>query len=88
MFDKLKDLNNLRKVQGQVKKEMEKIMVSDEKRGISVRVRGDKKIDSIQIDGEEQAILKELLNDTMKKVDKKVEKQMRGYMGDLGLPGF
>lgn len=88
MLDKLKDLNNLRKVQSQMKKEMELIFVSEEKRDISVRIRGDKKIDSIKINGDEQALLKELLNDTFKKVDKKVEKQLRGYVGDLGLPGF
>ncbi len=88
MLDKLKDLNNLRKLQANVKKEMEKIFISEEKRGVAVRIRGDKRIESIIVDGEEQEVLKDLLNDTMKKVDKKVEKQARGYLGDFGLPGF
>ncbi len=88
MLDKLKDLNKLRKAQSEIKKELEQIFVSEEKFGINVVIRGDKKIQKIEVDGEDQKDLKEILNNTFKKVDKKVEKQMRGHMGDLGLPGF
>ena len=88
MFDKLKDLNKLRKAQSEIKKELEQIFVSEEKSGIKVVIRGDKKIQKIEIDGEAQKDLKDVLNDAFKSVDKKVEKQMRGHMGDLGLPGF
>ena len=51
-------------------------------------VRGDKKIQKIEIDGEDQKDLKDLINDTFSDVDKKVEKQMRGQLKDLGLPDF
>lgn len=88
MFDKVKELNKLRKVQGEIKKDLEQIFVTNEKAGMKVVVRGDKKIQKIEVDGEEQKELKDLVNDTFKDVDKKVEKQMRGRMGDLGLPGF
>ena len=88
MFDKVKELNKLRKVQGEIKKDLEQVFVSNEKSGMKVVARGDKKIQKIEIDGEEQKGLKDLINDTFKDVDKKVEKQMRGRMGDLGLPGF
>ncbi|MFH1648129.1 MAG: YbaB/EbfC family nucleoid-associated protein [Patescibacteria group bacterium] len=88
MFDKVKELNKLRKVQGEIKKDLEQVFVSNEKSGMKVVARGDKKIQKIEIDGEEQKDLKDLINDTFKDVDKKVEKQMRGRMGDLGLPGF
>jgi len=88
MFDKVKELNKLRKVQGEIKKDLEQVFVSNEKSGMKVVARGDKKIQKIEIDGEEQRDLKDLINDTFKDVDKKVEKQMRGRMGDLGLPGF
>ena len=88
MFDKVKELNKLRKVQGEIKKDLEQIFVSNEKSGMRVVVRGDKKIQKIEVDGEDQKELKDLVNNTFKDVDKKVEKQMRGRMGDLGLPGF
>ena len=88
MFDKLKDLNKLRKVQTEMKHQIEQIFVTNSKAGIELVVRGDKRIEKLIVDGKENKVLKDLLNDTMKDVDKKVEKQMRGRLGDLGLPGF
>jgi DNA-binding protein YbaB len=88
MLDKLKDLNKLRKAQSEIKKQLEAISVQNEKNGITVLIRGDKKIEKILIDGEEQKELREVLNDTMKEVDKKVEKQMRGQLGELGFGDF
>ncbi len=85
MFDKLKDLNNLRKAQAEIKKELEQIYVEAEKAGIKILVRGDKRVEKLEIDGVENKTLRDLINDTMKDVDKKVEKQMRGHMADLGL---
>jgi DNA-binding protein YbaB len=86
MLDKFKDLNRIRKMQADIKKQLEKIYVQQEKGDISVLVRGDKKIEKLIIDGEDNKELRELINDTMKEVDKKVEKQMRGQLGDLGFP--
>lgn len=88
MFDKLKDLNKLRKAQSEIKKQLEQIFVQKEKGEISVLIRGDKRIEKIIIDGEELKDLKDLLNETMKDVDKKVEKQMRGQLSELGLGDF
>ena len=85
MFDKIKDLNNLRKTQGEIKKELEQIFVEAAKQGIKILVRGDKRVEKLEIDGVEQKAMRDLINDTMKDVDKKVEKQMRGHMADLGL---
>ena len=51
-------------------------------------VRGDRKIESIEIDGEEQKDLKEIINSAMKEVNKRAEKQLRGQLGDLGFPGM
>lgn len=85
MFDKLKDLNNLRKVQGQLKKEAESIFVQGEKRGNIVLIRGDKRIEKLIIDGEDKKELRDLINDTMKDVDKKLEKVSRSHLSDLGI---
>lgn len=88
MFDKIKDLNKLKKAQSEIKKQLEGIFVSVEKRGYKVVIRGDKKIEKLEIDGEDNKELREVLNDTFKDVDKKVEKQMRGQLSDLGIPGL
>ena len=88
MFDKLKDLNRLKKIQSDIKKQLEQIFVVQESGNIKVVVRGDKRIEKIEIDGEEDKNLKNLINEAMKETDKKVEKQMRGQMQDLGIPGL
>ena len=88
MFDKLKDLNKLRQTQDKIKKQMEQIFVTNEKANFTVLVRGDKKIEKITIDGVENKVLKELINDAFKNIDKKLEKQMRGQFSDLGIPGL
>lgn len=88
MLDKLKDLNNLRKAQSQIKKQLEQIFVKYEDGDIEILVRGDKKVEKITIDGEVNSELKDALNQAFKLTDKKVEKQMRGQMGDLGIPGL
>ena len=88
MFDKLKDLNRLRKMQAEVKKQLENIFVTSEKSGIQIVIRGDKKIEKLIIDGEDNKTLKDVINDSMKEVDKKVEKQMRGQLSEMGFPNL
>jgi DNA-binding protein YbaB len=87
MFDKLKDINKLRKAQSDIKKQLENIFVTSEKGGIKIVIRGDKRIERLEIEGVEDKALRDLLNDAFKDVDKKVEKQMRGQLQDLGFPG-
>ena len=88
MFDKLKDINKLRKAQADIKKQMENIFVTTEKGRLRIVIRGDKKIEKLEIDGVDDKALRALMNDAFKDVDKKVEKQMRGQLQDLGLPGL
>ncbi len=84
MLDKFKEMNELRKAQSKIKKQLEEISISDSSGDYEVRVRGDKKIESIRVDGEENKELRNLLNSVMKEVDKKVQKKMRGQLSDLG----
>ena len=86
MFDKVRELNKFKQAQSKIKKQMEEISATREKDGIKVVVRRDKKIQRLEIDGEDQKDLRDLINDTFGDVDKKVEKQMRGQLKDLGLP--
>lgn len=65
---------------------MEEIFATKEKGNVRIVVRGDKKIQKLEIDGEDRKDLRELINDVFGEVDKKVEKQMRGQLKDLGLP--
>jgi len=51
-------------------------------------VRGDKRIEKIEIDGEDYKEFKDVLNDSLKEVDKKLEKKLRAQAGELGLPGM
>lgn len=88
MFDKLKDLNKLRKAQGEIKKQLEQIFVTSEKAGMRIVIRGDKRIEKLEIDGVDNKALREMINDSFKEVDKKVEKQTRGQLQDLGFPGL
>jgi len=83
-----KELYKLRKEQSKLQKQMEKIFSVEEKRGTKVVVRGDRKIEAIYIDDEEQKDLKDLINSAMKNVNKKVEKQLRGQLSELGFPGL
>ncbi len=85
MFDKVKKLNELKKAQSKIQKQLEKLYVSEKSGDIEVVIRGDKKIDKILIGGEENKDLRSLLNSAMKKVDKKVQKKMQGQLSDLGL---
>lgn len=91
MFDKVKQLNELRKMRSQamaLQKELEKIKESAEKGGMKVVVTGDQKISYIEIDGEERPLLVELINEAMKKVQKEAAKKMMEMGGGLsGLLG-
>jgi DNA-binding protein YbaB len=88
MFDKVKEMMKLQQIQGEIKKKLEQIFVSSEKNGVAVLVRGDKRIEKITINGEDQKQLRDMLNDAMKEAEKKAEKQMRGQLSNLGIPGL
>ena len=83
-----KELYRLRKEQSKMQKQMEQIFSSEERKGCRVVVRGDRKIEAIYIEGEEQKELKEIINSAMKEVNKKVEKQLRGQLSEMGFPGL
>jgi DNA-binding protein YbaB len=91
MFDKFKQLQQLGKMRSQameLQKELEKIKESAEKGNMRVVVTGDQKVSYIEIDGEEQKQLTELINEAMKKVQKVAAKKMLERGGGLsGLLG-
>ena len=91
MFDKLKQLNELRKMRTQameLQKELDQIIETYEKGGVKVKVTGSQKVDYIEVDGEERADIKDAINEAMKKVQKEAAKKMLEKGGGLsGLLG-
>lgn len=83
MFDKLSAIKKAKKMQDDMKKQMEQIFHNEERGGNTVLVRGDKRIEKLIIDGEERKDVKDLLNSAIKEIDKKVEKKMRDQAGDV-----
>ena len=87
MFDKfnqLKDLAKMRQKAMELQKELEKIIKTEDKHGWQVSVTGDQKIRYIKKDGEDLNDLTDLINETMKKVQKESAKKMMEMGGGLG----
>lgn len=70
------DAIKAKRTQSKMQKELEQIFAVAEDKETRVVVRGDHKIEKIEIDGEEQKELKSVINDAMKAVEKKIQKKM------------
>lgn len=87
MFDKLQQLNELRKMRSsamQLQKQLDQIIESYEAGGIKVKVTGSQKIDYIEVNGEPRDDIKNAVNEAMKKVQKEAAKKMMEMGGGLG----
>ncbi len=82
---KVKDLYNLKRQADQMKKEMERIIVEVEEKGVGIIMQGDQKVQSVKIDGVEDLRLKDAFNKAVKESQKKVAKRMQGRLSDLGI---
>lgn len=91
MFDKFKQLGELNKMRQQaqtLQKELEKIIITLEKKGYTVSVTGDQKLRYIKKDGEDLKELVDLINEALKQVQKESAKKMMEMGGGLsGLLG-
>jgi DNA-binding protein YbaB len=91
MFNKVKQVGELNKMRQQAKalqKELEKIKETEEKGKYKIGVSGDQKVLFIQVNGEDQKELVDLINKAMKNVQKKAAKKMMDMGGGLsGLLG-
>ncbi len=86
MFGKLKQLAELKKMRDQavaLQKKLAQEIVEVEERGIRVRISGDQKIQSIDIDGSEEERIKEVLNKALKKSQEVAAKKMQEMSGGL-----
>jgi len=83
MLDKVKQAYQLKKAQSDLQKMVEGLSVFEQKGDNSVVVTGDKKISKIVINGVESKQVKELINDAMKKMDTKLQKEMKAKEDEL-----
>ncbi len=91
-FDKLKQLNDLRKMRGEaleMQKKLKEVVETLDKGNYKVKARGDQRIDYIEIDGQSQPELVKTINEALEKVQKTAAKKMveEGGLGSL-LKGF
>ena len=83
MLDKVKQAYQLKKAQSDLQKLVEGLSVFEQKGDNSVVVTGDKKISKIVINGIENKALKDLINDAMKKMDTKLQKEMKAKEDEI-----
>jgi len=86
-FDKAKQLGELNKMRQQamkLQKELEKIIVSVEEKGVKVVVRGDQHVESVHVNDENMKDITEAVNKAMKEVQKKSASKMMEMGGGLG----
>ncbi|MDO8551765.1 MAG: YbaB/EbfC family nucleoid-associated protein [bacterium] len=90
MFDKFKQLGELKKMRDQamnIQKQLAQEKVEVEENGIKVVMSGDQKIQSIGINGESQNKLVDVLNKTIKKSQEVAARKLQESGGLGGLLG-
>lgn len=83
MIDKVKQAYQLKKAQSDLQKMVEGLSVFEQKGENSVVVTGDKKITKIVINGVENKAIKDLINEVMKKMDTKLQKEMKAKEDEI-----
>lgn len=91
MFDKLKQLGELKKMRDQamaIQRQLAGEEVVVEEQGIKIVMTGDQKIKTLEINGESQGRLIEVLNKAIKKSQEVAAKKLQEMSGGLtGLLG-
>jgi len=87
MFDKVKQLGELKKMRDQAM-EMQKALAQEkievEEQGIKIVMTGDQRVEQLEIDGEEQNSLKDVLNKAIKKSQEVAARKLQEMSGGLG----
>jgi len=91
MFDKVKQLGELKKMRDQavkIQKELKKEKIEIEEAGVKVVVSGNQEIQLLEVDGEEEERIKRTVNQALKKSQKVAAKRLQQMSGGLkGLLG-
>jgi hypothetical protein len=83
MIDKVKQAYQLKKAQADLQKLMSSLSVFDQKGDNSIVITGDKKVTKIVINGVESKEIKDLINEAMKKMDTKLQKEMKSKEDEI-----
>jgi DNA-binding protein YbaB len=87
MFDKVKQLGELKKMRDQAM-QMQKALAEEtidlEENGIKIVMSGDQKIREIEIEGEDQSRLVEVINKAIKKSQEVAARKLQEMSGGLG----
>ena len=84
MFDKLKQMYELKRKADQVKKELEAEVIEVEMGGIKIRVNGAQKVQKIELPSDiDPNKLKDAINKAMDEAQKVAAKKMQGMMGGM-----
>jgi len=85
VFDKLKEMYELKRKADQLKKEMEAEVFDVESGDVRVRINGVQKILKLEYpDGTDPDRVKEVINKAFEQSQKEMAKKMQGMMGGLG----
>ena len=87
MFDKFKQLGQLKKMRDEavkIQKELAAEQLAVEEKNVKVVISGDQKIRSLEIDGAEQDRAVDALNTAIKQSQKKAAKKLQQMSGGLG----
>lgn len=88
MFDKIKELNELRKQAKKMQDILKEEMIVVEKGDVKIKIRGDMEVEWVEVEGEPRKDLAQAFNAAIKESQKIAAQKMRGQMGDFKLPGF
>ena len=90
MFDKVKQLNELRKKAKQLEDELSAEVLEVNYKGVTVTITAGLEIKELDTGGRSDEDIKAALNKAIKEAQKLAAKKMRGQLGDLGLnlPGM
>jgi len=83
MIDKVKQAYQLKKAQADLQRLMSSLSVFDQKGDNSIVITGDKKVTKIVINGVESKEVKDLINEAMKKMDTKLQKEMKSKEDEI-----
>lgn len=84
MFDKLKQMYELKRKADQVKKELEAEVIEVETGGVKIRVNGAQKVQKIELPEDiNPDKLKDAINKAMDEAQKVAAKKMQGMMGGM-----
>ena len=86
MFDKLKQLGELKKMRDQavvLQKQLAQEIITIEENGVKIVVSADQKVQSLEVDGMQEERVKNVINKAMKKSQEVAAKKLQEVSGGL-----